>query len=99
MKWFAPNISPTGRIVRALSEMWIALLILLITAALVLTGCNATRAGYESAHCQVVRPSGKFQVRDYPALTVVETRMAPVRNGLDGTLSHLFGFINGSNDA
>ena len=99
MKWFAPNISRTGRIVRALSEMRIALLILLITAALVLTGCKATRAGYESAHCQVVGSSGKFQVRDYPALTVVETPMAPGRNWVDGTFNRLFGFINGSNDA
>ena len=60
--------------------MWIALPILVVAAALVLAGCKATRAGYESAPCQVVRSNGKFQVRDYPALTVVETPLASGHN-------------------
>ena len=57
----------TGRVKR----MWIALSILAEAAALILAGCQATRVGYESAPFQVVRASGKFAVRDYPALTVV----------------------------
>ena len=78
--------------------MWIALLILVVAAALVLAGCKATRAGYESATYQVVRSSGKFQVRDYPALTVVETPMASSGNGADGSFNRLFRFITGGND-
>jgi hypothetical protein len=78
--------------------MWIALLILVVAAALVVAGCKATRAGYESATYRVVRSSGKFQVRDYPALTVVETPMASSGNGADGSFNRLFRFITGGND-
>jgi DNA gyrase inhibitor GyrI len=78
--------------------MWIALLILVVAAALVLAGCKATRAGYESATYRVVRSSGKFQVRDYPALTVVETPMASTGNEADGSFNRLFRFITGGND-
>jgi DNA gyrase inhibitor GyrI len=78
--------------------MWIALLILVVAAALVVAGCKATRAGYESAPYQVARSSGKFQVRDYPALTVVEASMASTGNGADGSFNRLFRFITGGND-
>ena len=78
--------------------MSIALLILLVAAALVLAGCKATRAGYESVTYQVVRSSDQFQVRDYPALTVVETSMSFTGNGADGSFNRLFRFITGSND-
>ena len=66
---------------------------------LALAGCKVTRSGYESAPYQVVRSDGKFQVRDYPALTVVETPMAGSRNGDDGSFMRLFGFITGKNVA
>jgi hypothetical protein len=49
--------------------MFVALFILAVAAALILVGCKATRAGYEPAPYKVVRSSGKFEVRDYPALT------------------------------
>jgi DNA gyrase inhibitor GyrI len=65
-----------------------------------LVGCQATRAGYESAPYTVVRSDGKFELRDYPALTVVETPMsADSRDGDDGSFRRLFRFITGSNDA
>jgi predicted small secreted protein len=38
-----------------MKKMWIALSILAVAAALVLAGCQATRAGYESAPYKVVR--------------------------------------------
>jgi len=79
--------------------MWIPLLILVAAMALVVAGCQATRAGYESAPYQVVRASGKFAVRDYPALTVVETPMASGGNGADGSFNRLFRFITGGNAA
>jgi len=78
--------------------MWIALLILVVTAALVLAGCKVTRAGYESAAYRVVRSSGQFQVRDYPPLTVVESPATSSGNGADGSFNRLFRFITGGND-
>ncbi len=79
--------------------MWIALLILIVAVGLVLAGCKTTRAGYESAPYTVVRSSGKFQVRDYPALTVVETPMTSGGSGADGSFNRLFRFITGGNEA
>lgn len=65
-----------------------------------LGGCQATRAGYESAPYQVVRSDGDFELRDYPVLTVVET---PVVSGnpdnADGGFRRLFRFITGGNEA
>ena len=78
--------------------MWIALLIFIVAVGLVLAGCKTTRAGYESATYTVVRSSGKFEVRDYPALTVVETPMTSGGSGADGSFNRLFRFITGGND-
>lgn len=65
-----------------------------------LGGCQATRAGYESAPYTVTRADGKFELRDYPALTVVETPMAGgSRGGDDGSFMRLFKFITGANEA
>lgn len=79
--------------------MFIVLFLLTVAVALILVGCKATRAGYESAPYQVVRSSGKFQVRDYPALTVVETPMAGGEAGSGRSFNRLFGFITGGNEA
>lgn len=78
--------------------MFIALFILAMAVALTLAGCQATRAGYESAPYKVVHADGKFEVRDYPALTVVETTMTSSGNAADG-FNRLFGFITGRNKA
>jgi hypothetical protein len=58
-------------------------------AGLIATGCGTVRGGYESARYQVVRASDKFEVRDYPELTVVETPVARSGNGpaLDAGIS------------
>lgn len=77
--------------------MWIPILILAVMAGLVLVGCKATRAGYESAPYTVVRSDGNFELRDYPALTVVETPMASP-DGSDGSFMRLFHFITGENE-
>jgi DNA gyrase inhibitor GyrI len=79
--------------------MWMALLILVMAAVLAVAGCKATRAGYASAPYKVMRSSGKFEVRDYPALTVVETPMASGGGGADGSFNRLFRFITGGNEA
>jgi hypothetical protein len=74
----------------------IALSILAAAAALVLVGCQVTRAGHESAAYMVVRSDGRFELRDYPALTAVETPMANPE-GSDGSFMRLFRFISGAN--
>jgi DNA gyrase inhibitor GyrI len=80
-----------------MNRVWILLLILVI--GLALAGCHATRAGYESAPYQVLGSRGKFELREYPALTVVETRIAGGGKGSDGSFNRLFRFIAGGNDA
>ena len=75
--------------------IWLA--VLAVATVLLVVGCKATRAGYESAPYKVVRRDGKFEVRDYPALTLVETSAAA--EGSDGGFNRLFRFISGRNEA
>ena len=77
--------------------MWLWIFIAVVGVGLLLAGCRAIRAGYESAPYKVVRSDGKFELRDYPALTVVETPMANP-NGSDGSFMRLFRFITGANE-
>ncbi len=76
--------------------MLVPFVIVAVALTLILAGCQATRAGYETAPYKVVRSSGKFEVRDYPALTVVETRMS---DGGDGSFNRLFRFITGGSES
>jgi hypothetical protein len=83
-----------------MKRMWLWILLVVVGVGLLLAGCQATRAGYESAPYQVVRSDGDFQVRDYPALTVVETSMVHgSRDGNDGSFMRLFRFITGGNES
>jgi DNA gyrase inhibitor GyrI len=76
-------------------KIWIVVLVLgLFAVPLVLVGCQTTRAGYESAPYEVVRKEGRFEVRDYPAITVVETVMTDSDDGFN----RLFRFISGQNE-
>lgn len=79
--------------------MIVLLIILLVGAALVLAGWNATRSRYESASYTVVRSDGSFELRDYPEMTVVETTMARTGKNADNSFMRLFGFISGRNEA
>jgi hypothetical protein len=77
--------------------MYVPLLILGAVGALTMVGCKVSRAGYESAPYEVVRSDGKYELRDYPGLTLVET--IPLENGkADGGFNRLFGFITGANE-
>jgi hypothetical protein len=78
-------------------KLFVCLAVLAVAAALLVAGCKATRSGYESAPYKVVRRDGKFEVRDYPALTLVET--ATAAEGSDGGFNRLFRFISGRNQA
>jgi len=70
-----------------------------VLTLLFLAGCKLTRAGYESAGYQVVRQSGAFEIRDYPALTLVSTPMAATRPVDDDSFMRLFRYIGGANEA
>ncbi len=82
-----------------MKKMIIGSVILVLLAGLVFAGCRTARSAYESAPYRVVRADGKFELRDYPALTVVETPMAQKRSGADGSFMRLFRFISGGNQA
>jgi len=66
-------------------------------SVLVVVGCEATRAGYESAPYKVARAEGRFEVREYPELVVVETGTGGAGKDADGSFGRLFGFISGRN--
>ena len=78
--------------------MKIVLILSLLTIAvlLVTAGCGTTRAGYATAPYQLVRSVGKYEVRDYPNLTVIETPMTG--SGGDAGFGRLFRFISGRNE-
>lgn len=80
-----------------MKKMTIGALILVVLGVLIFAGCKTSRSGYESAPYQEVRSDGLFELRDYPALTVVQTPMARNGNGADGSFMRLFRFISGSN--
>jgi len=82
-----------------MKKMLVPILILAVSLLVVLAGCQATRGGYESAPYSVARSDGKFELRDYPTLTVAETPMARAGNGADGSFNRLFRFITGRNEA
>jgi len=70
---------------------------IVIGALLAIAGCRTSRSGSKSAPYTVVRTDGDFELRDYPALKVVETAMKD--GGSGGSFNRLFRFITGGNDA
>ncbi len=78
-------------------SLW--LILTLFVLAPILGGCLISRAGYESAPYKIVRTDGKFELRDYPAITVVETPMKSPGQDSDNGFMRLFHFISGDNAA
>ena len=66
---------------------WLLVLAILIPTTLM--------ASYESPDYKVVSSEGSYEIRDYPAMTLVSTRMQ--NRSEDGSFMRLFGFISGSN--
>lgn len=62
----------------------------------VVAGCKSSRSGYATAPFKVKHASGKFELRDYPKLTLVETAMADAEG--NSGFGRLFGFISGRNE-
>ncbi len=71
-----------------------AILLLLALAAFWLV--STSRAATETPDYKVVRTDGKFEIRDYPALTVATTSMEG--EAMNGGFGKLFRFITGSNE-
>lgn len=57
------------------------------------------RAAYESAEYKVLESDGKFEIREYPDLTLVATTTRLDAQGRDGSFMKLFRYISGGNDA
>jgi len=68
-----------------------------VLAGGLIAGCRTSRAGYESAPYKVVRKDGRFELRDYPRLRVVETDMVARGDSGNGSFGRLFGYISGRN--
>lgn len=77
-------------------KLWLFFALFLFVGGLLFVGCQATRGGYESAPYKVIRKEGLFEIREYPAIAVVET---PMVDSGDGSFQRLFGFIAGRNEA
>jgi len=78
-------------------KILLLVVIVVIGALLAIAGCRTSRSGYKSAPYTVVRADGDFELRDYPALKVVETTMKD--GGSGGSFNRLFRYITGGNDA
>ncbi len=67
--------------------------------ALLFAGCKLTRAGYESAEYRVLKKDGRFELREYPTLTLASTPMESVDPNKGRSFNRLFGYIQGGNEA
>jgi len=79
--------------------MILLLVCLVVVIGLAIASYRTSRAGYESAPYKVLRKDGNFELRDYPALAVVETPMMRSANSADNGFMRLFRFITGQNAA
>ena len=79
--------------------MIISLLVLVAALGFAYFLLQGSRMGYESAPYKVVRSEGPYEIRDYPALVVVETPMTGVGKESYGSFNRLFRFITGDNQA
>ena len=88
-------VFPTAAYIVHVRKILLLLVILVIGALLAIAGCRTSRSGSKSAPYRVVRSDGDFELRDYPALMLVETRMKD--GGSGGSFNRLFSFITGRN--
>lgn len=77
-------------------KTFFALFVSVSAVLLVVVGCKTSRKGTESAPYRVVSRDGKFELRDYPALAVVETAMDADSGS---SFQRLFRYISGGNAA
>jgi len=81
------------------SSVWIPLTVAL-AAVPALFLAQQCRAGYESPRYMVELREGRFEVRNYPAMTVARVPMQEGgMGGMNGSFGRLFRFIQGGNAA
>ena len=76
-------------------NMTLLVIIPVVLAALWLA--STSRAATETPEYKVVRTDDKFEIRDYPALTIATAPMSD--DGMSGGFGQLFRFITGTNEA
>jgi hypothetical protein len=77
-------------------KMSVLLLVAVVFAVGVFWLINTSRAATETPIYMMIRADDKFEIRDYPALTVATTPMNDA--GMNGSFGQLFRFISGSNE-
>jgi hypothetical protein len=85
--------------VKKMMLLFLGIFILIAVAVLAFAAFRTSRTAYESAPYKVVRADDPFEVRDYPALTVIETPTSAPGQSADGSFMRLFRFITGQNEA
>lgn len=75
----------------------LVILSVLLTGIAVVWLVSTSRAATETPNYTVLRTDGKFEIRDYPELTVATTRMESAE--MNGGFGKLFRFITGTNEA
>lgn len=70
--------------------------LVLVVAAGIFWLVKTSRAATETPIYKIVRSDGKFEIRDYPPLTVAGTSMEGA--DMDGSFMRLFRFITGRNE-
>ena len=78
------------------SKLPILLAFLLPVAAAVFWLVNTSRAATETPDYKVIRTDEKFEIRDYPTLTIATPQMND--DGMNGGFGQLFRFITGKNE-
>jgi hypothetical protein len=74
----------------------ILLAIILPIAAAAFWLVSTSRAATETPDYKVIRTDEKFEIRDYPSLTIATTPMND--DGMNGSFGQLFRFITGKNE-
>jgi len=68
-----------------------------VLTSLTVLWAYSSRSAYESSQYTVVERDGDFEIRDYPELCIVSTKMSSDLQGRDGSFTRLFRYIRGSN--
>ena len=77
----------------------IYLIIAVVICGAVFVGWKLTsRSAYESAEYTVLETDGQIELRAYPDLMLVTTKMGTRYQGDDGSFGRLFQYISGGND-
>ena len=78
------------------NKLFLIIALAIPVAAALFWFVSTSRAAYETPEYTVVRADEKFEIRDYPPMTLARTPMAS--DGMDSSFMRLFRFIDGGNE-